>query len=183
MGYFEPLLYVPTLAVIHSGAKSTAANIVLVFNAGTTVGRILSGVMSKVAGPVNANLASNFLCCLLLCIFMFAVNTVAGYYVFSALFGLLSTLYLAVNTHILAREFGAQVVASSVGLSMACCGLGVLIGNPVQGALYETYDRTRAQFNAVSAWAVACFAAATACYAALRWIIVRKHGLPQLSRM
>ncbi|KAJ2827979.1 hypothetical protein IWW50_001618 [Coemansia erecta] len=183
MGYFEPLLYVPTLAVVLSGTQSTSANIVLVFNAGTTIGRVLSGLISKVAGPVNANLASNLLCCLFVCIFMFGVNNVVGYYVFSALFGMISTLYLAVNTHILAHEFGPQVVASSVGLSMACCGLGVLIGNPVQGVLYEKYDRTKSQFNAVSAWAAACFAAATVCYAILRWIIVRKHALNQFCKI
>ncbi|KAJ2207355.1 hypothetical protein EV180_001803 [Coemansia sp. RSA 518] len=175
MGYFEPLLYVPTLAVIQSGTQSTSSNIVLVFNAGTTIGRVLSGLISKLIGPANTNLASNFLCCLFVCIFMFGINTVVGYYIFSALFGTISTLYLAVNTHILAHEFGPQVVASSVGLSMACCGVGVLVGNPVQGVLYETYDKTHTKFNAVSAWAVACFAAATACYMVLRWLVGRKH--------
>ncbi|KAJ1997919.1 hypothetical protein GGI04_005221, partial [Coemansia thaxteri] len=87
--------------------------------------------------------------------------SVAGYFVFSALFGGTSTLYLAINTHILASEFGAHMVATSVGLSMACCGVGVLVGNPTLGALYERYDRPRDSFVAVSSWAAACFGAAT----------------------
>ncbi|KAJ2788572.1 hypothetical protein H4R20_007350, partial [Coemansia guatemalensis] len=62
MGYFAPLLYVPTLAAAQSGNKGTASNIVLAFNAGTTAGRLLSGVISDAIGPSNANLVSNLLC-------------------------------------------------------------------------------------------------------------------------
>ncbi|KAJ1956612.1 hypothetical protein EC988_001259, partial [Linderina pennispora] len=132
MGYFEPPLYVPTAAVKETGMRSTASNIVLVFNAGTTVGRILSGPISAVLGPLNANLASNVLSFILIFVLLQGVKTIAAYYTFSAIFGAISTLYLAINAHIMANEFGTHAIASSVGLSMACCGIGVLIGNPVQ---------------------------------------------------
>lgn len=171
MGYFEPLLYVPTAASQKKGStEKTGANIVLVFNAGTTVGRILSGPISGAIGPVNANLASAILSFTFVCIFLVGVNTVDGYYVFSALFGTTSTMYLAINAHILAQEFGTDAVATSIGLTMACCGMGVLIGNPVQGALYEIYDRPHNTFVAVSAWAAGCFGVAMALYAVVRFI-------------
>ncbi|KAI9506722.1 hypothetical protein GGI25_005039 [Coemansia spiralis] len=183
MGYFEPLLYVPTAAVLQGGSAAASANVVLVFNAGTTLGRMLSGPIAKVLGPSNANLISSCFSCLLVCIFLLGVNSIPGYYVFSAIFGATSTLYLAINTHILAREFGTQTVATSVGLSMACCGIGVLIGNPTQGALYDKFDRPYGRFVAVSAWAAACFAAATLSYVVLRVIIVRKHGISHFSKI
>ncbi|KAI8320476.1 MFS general substrate transporter [Martensiomyces pterosporus] len=183
MGYFEPLLYVPTAALKAGGSAAAGSNIVLVFNAGTTLGRVLSGPIAGALGPLNANLASVALSFVLICIFLIAVKTIAGYFVFSVLFGAVSTLYLAINAHILASEFGAHSIATSVGLSMACCGIGVLIGNPSQGALYETFDRPHERFTAVSAWAASCFAAAALCYAALRYIVVRKRSISHISKI
>ncbi|KAJ2331722.1 hypothetical protein GGH92_009139 [Coemansia sp. RSA 2673] len=183
MGYFEPLLYVPSAAIAQGGTATTGANIVLVFNAGTTVGRLLSGPIASLAGPVNANVVSTALSLALVCAFLFGTRSVAGYFVFSALFGGTSTLYLAINTHILASEFGAHMVATSVGLSMACCGVGVLVGNLTLGALYERYDRPRDSFVAVSSWAAACFGAATVCFAVLRIIVVRKRAAPHFARL
>ncbi|KAJ2814646.1 hypothetical protein FBU31_007216 [Coemansia sp. 'formosensis'] len=183
MGYFEPLLYVPTATISSGGTVATGSNIVLVFNAGTTLGRMLSGPIASLAGPANANLASTALSCMLLGIFLLGIKTIPGYFVFSALFGGVSTLYLAINTHILASEFGAHTMATSVGLSMACCGLGVLVGNPTQGALYERYDRPNGTFVSVSVWAVACFGAATVSYGVLRVIIVRRRGGSHLVKM
>ncbi|ORX70102.1 MFS general substrate transporter, partial [Linderina pennispora] len=137
--FYEPMLYMPTAAVNETGLKTTASNIVLVFNAGTAAGRVLSGPIADLLGPHNTNLAANSLICVLIFVFMQGVKTIAGYYAFISLYGILCTLYLAINVHILADEFGTQAIATAVGLNTACSGVGSLVGNPVLGALYENY--------------------------------------------
>ncbi|ORX70085.1 MFS general substrate transporter [Linderina pennispora] len=183
MGYFEPVLYVPTAAAKETGMKSTASNIVLVFNAGTTIGRILSGPISAVLGPHNTNLLANILASLVIFVFLLVVKTAAGYYAFSVIFSILSSLYLAINTHIAANEFGTHAIASSVGLTIAFSGIGVLIGIPVQGALYEKYDRPNDRITAVSVWAGICYASVSMCYAILRSLVARKQSGSYFSKM
>ncbi|KAJ1955817.1 hypothetical protein EC988_001674, partial [Linderina pennispora] len=111
------------------------------------------------------------------------VKTIAGYYAFISLYGMLCTLYLAINAHILADEFGTQAIATAVGLNTACSGIGSLVGNPVLGALYENYDRPHDRFTAVTVWAGMSYAIVTLCYAALRFVVARKHNYPHFSKM
>ncbi|ORX70101.1 MFS general substrate transporter [Linderina pennispora] len=183
MGGYEPTLYVPTAVAMGGGSRATSSDIVLMLNAGIAAGCILSSPLSAVLGPLTANMLSNIISFVLIFVFLQGVKTIAGYFVFSAMFGALSSIYLAINTDILAKEFGTHVIATSAGLSMACCGIGVLIGIPVQGTLYETYDRPLNRFTAVTAWAGACFALASVCYTALRIIVVRRTKVSFFSKV
>ncbi|KAJ2511302.1 hypothetical protein H4217_007446, partial [Coemansia sp. RSA 1939] len=47
-----------------------------------------------------------------------------------------------INTNI----FGAQAVTTAMGIMNMWCSIGALVGNPSQGAIYQSYDRPKKSF-------------------------------------
>ncbi|KAI8320379.1 MFS general substrate transporter [Martensiomyces pterosporus] len=152
LAYFVDFTYLPTAAYKVDGRTRTSANVVLVMNIGNTVGRVLSALVAGKVGAMNTTIACYVAVAVCELVLMLAAKSIGGYYALAIIYGGLCASFTSILPLVLASIFGAQSIASSVGLMNMASGIGVLVGNPVQGALYQAYDRPHGGFTVVTVW-------------------------------
>ncbi|KAJ2781415.1 hypothetical protein H4R18_002892 [Coemansia javaensis] len=176
-GYYVLWYYLPTAALGLGQTRQAANRLTVYMNAGSTAGRILAAYTAALAGPINSMIASYAACAALVPVTMLATRHMAGHIVLSAVYGALSANFISIVPIVLADAFGAHAATTAVGISNLWCAVGVLVGNPAQGAIYQRFDRPRASFVATSAWGSAAMLLAACSYAALKAAVVR--GTPR----
>ncbi|KAJ1903104.1 hypothetical protein LPJ81_003241, partial [Coemansia sp. IMI 209127] len=152
LSYFVPWYYLPTAALQLGQTKQAANNLVLYMNAGSTVGRVLAAYIALAAGPINSIVVAYTTCAVLVLAVMLAVKSMAGYIILSVIYGALSASFISITPLVLANIFGAHGVTAAMGIMNMWCSIGVLIGNPSQGAVYQNFDRPNHAFTAISIW-------------------------------
>lgn len=138
MGYYVPLLYLPSYAeTVSLNAKTTglAFYLLAIVNGVSTIGRILSGFIAASVGPLElATLALS--CCAVLLFSWIAVRGSAGIIIWSIFWGLMSSVIVALPGAIIPLLCpSSSVIGTRTGMYWAVAGLGILIGSPVAGAL------------------------------------------------
>ncbi|KAJ2556787.1 hypothetical protein EV175_001764 [Coemansia sp. RSA 1933] len=152
VSYFVPWYYLPTAALQLGQTKQAATNLVLYMNAGSTVGRVLAAYIAIAAGPINSIVVAYLICAALVLAVMLAVKSMVGYIILSVIYGGLSASFISITPLVLANIFGAHGVTAAMGIMNMWCSIGVLIGNPSQGAVYQVFDRPKHSFTAISIW-------------------------------
>ena len=143
MGYYIPLIYLPLYAETH-----TATNVDLAFytlaivNGASTIGRIAAGFAAPSLGLIEMT-ALALGCCGILLFCWIAVHSTAAIIVWSVLWGLLSSVVVALpNATIPLLSPTMSVVGTRTGMYWAVAGLGLLIGSPVAGKLIVNRSRS-----------------------------------------
>ncbi|KAJ1998887.1 hypothetical protein GGI02_002416 [Coemansia sp. RSA 2322] len=172
ISYFVPWYYLPTAAIKIGQSKEAANNLVLYMNAGSTVGRVLAAYVAIALGPINSIAIAYAICAVLVLVIMLAVKSMAGYIALAVVYGSLSASFISITPLVLANIFGTQAVTTAMGIMNMWCSIGVLIGNPSQGAIYQTFDRPHNSFTAMSIWGFAGLLLAACSYLGLKAIIV-----------
>ncbi len=138
MGYYIPLLYLPSFAeTVSMNAKTTglAFYLLAVVNGTSTIGRILTGFIAASLGPLEmTTLALSGYAILLFS--WIAVNGSAGVVIWSVMWGLMSSVIVALPGAIIPLLCPSRsVIGTRTGMYWAVSALGILIGSPVAGAL------------------------------------------------
>ncbi|KAL8997005.1 MAG: hypothetical protein Q9188_006429 [Gyalolechia gomerana] len=134
-GMFIPFYYLPSYGLAHGMSLYMANNLLAILNAGSFVGRIVSGILADKLGRFNIT----FICALcagiiLMC--LHAIETAAGIMVFSVLYGFFSGGLISLQSACVAQITpDINMIGDKIGLLMATCSFGVLTGNPIEGAL------------------------------------------------
>ncbi|KAJ1935387.1 hypothetical protein FBU59_005400 [Linderina macrospora] len=174
VSYFIPWYYLPTAALKIGQTRQAANNLVLFMNAGSTVGRVAAAFLAIAIGSINSIAAAYIICAILVLVVMLAVKSMVGYIVLSVIYGGLSASFISIVPLILTTFFGAQGVTTAMGIMNMYCSIGVLIGNPSQGAIYQQFDRPHDSFTAIAIWGFVGLALAGISYISLKVLVI--HG-------
>lgn len=177
MGTFIPFFSLPAYASAHTSASPTLAFYTLaILNASSAVGRIISSFFADKIGPLNMVIP----CALITSILAFcwiSVDSVGGLAAFAVLYGVFSGSLLALaraSVASLTRDIGRM--GTRMGMASALGGIGLLIGNPVAGALVNTetgnYTRAQAFTGAIIMGAAIFMALARFAAVGFRWVKV-----------
>ncbi|VDC05949.1 unnamed protein product [Peniophora sp. CBMAI 1063] len=139
MGTFIPFFSLPAYASVHTDASPTLAFYTLgILNASSAIGRIISSFLADRIGPLNMLIPCSFITSVLAFCWI-SVDSVGGLVTFAVLYGLFSGALLALARASLASLTNdVSRMGTRMGMASALGGVGLLIGNPVAGALVDT---------------------------------------------
>ena len=177
MGAYVPFFFLPAYASARTDASPTLAFYTLgILNGASSVGRVLPNFLADKTGPLNMIVPGAFITAILAFCWV-PVDTIGGLATFAVLYGVFSGSLLSLAPASLASlTKDVNRTGTRMGMAFALSGVGLLIGNPVAGALVdaETGDYVRAQvFNGAIVMGAAVFMA-LARFAAVgfRWVKV-----------
>lgn len=163
MGMYIPFFYISAFAAEKAGMDQELAFYMLpVLNAASVFGRIIPNFFADKTGPLNMLIPTSGLAAILgFC--WIAVDGTAGVVVFAIFYGFFSGTFVSLPpTTVVSLSPSLAVVGTRMGMSFAFAGFGILVGNPVAGAILKSSGWTGLQLFC------ACLvgAAATVCIGA-----------------
>ncbi|VDB99736.1 unnamed protein product [Peniophora sp. CBMAI 1063] len=171
-GLFFPYFYLQLFSVLHGLDNTFAFYTIAILNAAALPGRIVPNLFVPRFGIFNV-LAFCSVACFALMFAMFGTTSVASVTVFAILYGFFSGAFftlITVAVATLARE--PSEAGSRLGLAYFLASIGLLVGNPIDGALLgSTFPWSRAIiFSGVMS------VAGTICVLVARHFVVKRKG-------
>ena len=166
MGIYIAFFYVELYATqVCAMSASLATYILAVVNAGSFFGRLLPNRLADMIGPLNVHIPFAFIASLLaLC--WIAIRNTPGLLVFCALYGFFSGTFVSLPGPIVyGLSSDMSTVGTRLGMAMAFSGVGLLIGNPIAGAIL----RGGGSWVGLQAWAGTLIAVSAAFMMGTRW--------------
>ncbi|KAL8920896.1 MAG: hypothetical protein Q9172_004313 [Xanthocarpia lactea] len=172
-GLYAPYFYGPIYAVRIIGTSPDFAFYLLaILNASSFAGRVVPPLIAGRLGAYNT---------LLPCLFMtgiigfawISVHSVAGIVIFSIFYGFFSGAVLALPpTVIVALSPDVRFAGTRIGMSFGAAGFGVLVGNPIVGAMV---DIPKGKFLDAQVFAAAMMIAGSSLVLSSRMLRLRSH--------
>ncbi|GAB1205145.1 hypothetical protein APSETT445_003815 [Aspergillus pseudonomiae] len=138
VGLYFPFFYLPTYmsSVVHS-TDDLAFYIIAILNATSVFGRITPGLVADRLGSLNTIIPMG-LGAAVLAYAWIGIKNLAGTIVFACLYGFFSGAIVSLPPTIVARlSPNMNIVGTRMGMCFTFAGLGLLIGNPIAGALLD----------------------------------------------
>ncbi|KIJ37797.1 hypothetical protein M422DRAFT_781574 [Sphaerobolus stellatus SS14] len=171
-GVFFPYFYLQLFAMIKGVNTQVAFYTLAILNAAALPGRVLPNMLADRFGPFNVAIPLVALCGIMI-FALFGVKTVASTVIFSVIYGFASGAFLSLCAPaiaVLARD--PSEVGIRFGIAFFFSSFGVLMGNPVIGALLgNTFH-----WNRAIVWSGVSIMAGTAFLLLTRAILVRRRG-------
>ncbi|OOQ89423.1 putative MFS monocarboxylate transporter [Penicillium brasilianum] len=137
-GLYFPFFYLPTYftSFLHSDGD-IAFYIIAILNAASVFGRITPGILADHLGSLNTIIPISLIAAVLAFAWI-GIQNEAGTIVFAILYGFASGAIVSLPATILARlTSNLSILGTRMGMSFTFAGLGLLIGNPIAGALLD----------------------------------------------
>lgn len=137
-GLYFPFFYLPTYftSFLHSDGD-IAFYIIAILNAASVFGRIAPGILADHFGSLNTIIPISLIAAVLAFAWI-VIRNEAGTIVFAILYGFASGAIVSLPATILARlTSNLSILGTRMGMSFTFAGLGLLIGNPIAGALLD----------------------------------------------
>lgn len=148
MGLYIPFFYISSFAMGKTQASEELAfYFVPLLNAASIFGRIIPNFIADKTGPLNILIP----CSLISAILAFCwipIHNVGGLATFAILYGFFSGTFVSLPPSTVASlSPDMKKVGTRMGMSFSFAGLGLLVGNPIAGAILnlETMDFVKAQ--------------------------------------
>ncbi|KAG9311919.1 major facilitator superfamily domain-containing protein [Chiua virens] len=132
--FFYPSFYFQVDSLQHGLSTTFSFYSLVIINAGSFVGRFLTGPMLRFIGIVELTILSTVVCAVLI-IGMIWLKTVASVVVLGSLYGLFSGINIAVMAPMLGLTSDPAELGARMGVGFAITGIGSLVGSPICGAL------------------------------------------------
>jgi MFS family permease len=142
VGIYIPFFYMPSFALqkIPGVTADFSVYTIAMLNAASTFGRIVPNYLADKTGPLNMIVP----CALISAVVAYcwiAVENKAGMIVFCILYGFFTGSFVSLPpTAIVTLSPRLEIVGTRMGMVFSVCGLGLLIGNPVGGAILGAGD-------------------------------------------
>jgi predicted MFS family arabinose efflux permease len=138
MGSYIPFYYISAYASAKTSATPNLAfYFVPILNAASIPGRIAPNWAADRLGAINVQVPCAFITAAL----AFAwtrVESTAALLTFAILYGLFVGSFVSLpNAALVNLTSDIKIVGTRMGMGLSCAGLGILIGNPVAGALID----------------------------------------------
>ncbi|KAI0868270.1 MFS general substrate transporter [Hypoxylon argillaceum] len=136
MGFFIVFNYIQLFAIDRSSTSESLTNYLLVIiNATSLIGRVAGGSYSDKIGSIHVQAQATVIAAVLT-YSLIAVRTTAGLVVYSVLLGISSGAFTGLpTTGIVTLSPDKSKVGTRLGMTLAYIGVGVLVGNPIAGAI------------------------------------------------
>lgn len=163
-GVYIPFFYVPSyIDVIDPSATDLAFYYIAIMSAASTFGRIIPNLLGDIFGCLNI-MVPCITAATVLAWFWIADTNTAGMIIWSILYGFFTGCFVSMPPPIVASlSPSLNKIGARMGMVFSVGGLGILIGNPVAGAVLGTSSGYLAlqSFCAALVTLAAIFAAAT----------------------
>ncbi|KAI1270084.1 major facilitator superfamily domain-containing protein [Xylariaceae sp. FL1019] len=138
-GFSIVLNYIQLFA-IDSSLDSIADYILVIVNAGSLFGRVVGGYCADWVGSVAVQATAAFVAAILTYILL-AIQTQAGLIAYAVLFGIAFGAFTGLpGTSVFSLLDDKSRIGSRLGMTLGYVGIGVLIGNPIAGAILGVRD-------------------------------------------
>lgn len=139
MSIYIAFFYVQLYALLECNTSAQVASLLLaVTNAGSFFGRLVPNYLSdKMTGPMNIQVPFAFAAAVLALAWI-GVKSTAGVIAFCLLYGFASGAFVSLGGPIcfnLTSDLGT--IGTRFGVLTAVCGVGLLVGNPIAGAILD----------------------------------------------
>ncbi|POS78012.1 hypothetical protein DHEL01_v203582 [Diaporthe helianthi] len=137
--YYVPLLYLPLLTEVRIPSVSSdfGFDLLAILNGTSVFGRLLAGVAAAIVGPTEVFGVSLVLGSIMLFCWI-EVDSIAGTVVWSVFWGMISGVLVALPGAFVPLFCPSiAVLGTRSGMYWAWLGLGMLIGSPIAGAIYD----------------------------------------------
>ena len=137
MGLYIPMFYIEIYAVTTGVVNDVdyAFYLLSILNAGSFLGRVIPNFLADRVGPMNMLV----LCTTaagVLCLCWIGVKNIGGITVFAVLYGFFAGAYVSLLPPVLVELTpDLSLVGTWMGMSIFIAAFGLLIGNPIAGAL------------------------------------------------
>lgn len=139
MAYYIPLLYIPVLAEfkIPQIGSSVGFDLVAILNGASLVGRLLAGFAGARYGSLETFTVGIAIGAVMLFCWI-ALNSLPGYIVWAIFWGIPSGTIVALpGAFVPLFSPSLALIGTRSGMYWASIGLGILVGSPIAGALFE----------------------------------------------
>ncbi|RYP22267.1 hypothetical protein DL765_001781 [Monosporascus sp. GIB2] len=137
--FYIPLLYLPVFTEVRipSIDPNLSLDLLAILNGTSVIGRLLAGFAAAIFGPTEVISVSLVLGSTLLFSWI-AVETVAGTVAWSIFWGMISGVLVALPGAFIPLFCPSlAVIGTRSGIYWSWVGLGMLIGSPIGGAIYD----------------------------------------------
>lgn len=136
VGLYVPYFYISSYASSYSiMGPDLAFYLVPILSAGSAFGRILPNFFADKTGPLNMLIVCNG-CAAIVAYCWLAISNTPGVIVFCVLYGFFSGTFVSLQpTAVVTLSPSLGVFGTRMGMNTCFCGLGILVGNPVAGAI------------------------------------------------
>lgn len=136
VGLYVPYFYISSYCTEHSITTADLAfYMVPILSAGSAFGRIVPNFFADTTGPLNMLLVCNA-CAAVLAYCWPAIHNTPGAIVFCVLYGFFSGAFVSLQAAtVVSLSPSLRVFGTRMGMTSFSCGLGILVGNPVAGAI------------------------------------------------
>ncbi|KAF3384848.1 Riboflavin transporter MCH5 [Penicillium rolfsii] len=142
VGLYFPFFYLPTYFTSFLHSKGDISfYIIAILNGASVFGRIAPGILADHIGSINTAIPISFSAAVLAFAWI-GIRNEAGTIVFAILYGFASGTVVSLAPTILARlTSNMSILGTRMGMANVFGGLGLLIGNPIAGALLDIEGR------------------------------------------
>ena len=141
-----------------------------VLNAGSVLGRIIPGLVADKVGSLNTIIPCGLITALLAFVWL-AISNAPGLWVFCVLYGFFSGAIVSLPPTIIALLCPDMTqVGTRMGMSFTCAGFGLLIGNPIAGAILNIPE---GRFHGAQAFSAATLMAGGIMFVLLRATVTK----------
>lgn len=171
VGLYFPFFYAPIYGSRIVGLDSgTAFYLLAVMNAGSIFGRVIPGLVADKAGSLNTIIPCGVICAVLAFAWL-GIENEGGMWVFSALYGTFSGAIVSLPPTIVALiSPDMSLVGTRMGMCFTFAGLGLLIGNPIAGAILNI---PQGKFEGAQAFSAVLLIAGVMAFVAVRMLVSR----------
>lgn len=137
IGIYIPFFYMPSFALrkIPGITAEFSVYTIAILNAASTLGRIVPNYVADKTGPLNMIVPCALISAVLAYCWI-AVENKGGLIVFCILYGFFTGSFVSLPpTTIVTLSPRLEIVGTRMGMVFSACGLGLLIGSPVAGAI------------------------------------------------
>ena len=173
IGLYFPFFYASIYGTrIVDLPDETAFYLLCVLNAGSIFGRVLPGLVADKVGSLNTIIPCGFIAAVLAFAWL-GIENAPGLWVFAVLYGAFSGAIVSLPPTIVALlSPNMSLVGTRMGMSFTFAGLGLLIGNPIAGAILNIPE---GKFKGAQAFSAATLLAGAAIFGVVRLLIVRQR--------
>ena len=139
MGIYISFFYIQIYALAKTNTSANLASYLLtITNAGSLFGRILPGYLADgYTGPMNMHISFSIAAAVLAFCWI-AIRNTPGLVVFSVLYGFFSGTFVALGGPIVfSLTKDPSTIGTRLGMLTGMCGIGLLVGNPIAGAILD----------------------------------------------
>lgn len=174
VGLYFPFFYAPIYGSrIVNLNPLTSFYLVPVLNAGSIFGRIIPGLIADKAGSLNTIIPCG-ISCVVLAFAWLGISNAPGLWVFCGLYGFFSGAIVSLPPTIVARiSPDMSLVGTRMGMCFTFAGLGLLIGNPIAGAILNIPE---GKFKGAQAFSAATLLGGTAAFGGVRMLLARSDN-------